>query len=89
MRKALGQTHFQNLDERHPSWRTSATMTESQDQEVVRTPLPVSLWLAPFLGHVGACREDGVILDFAGSYYGNIDGFASGAAARFVHFSHK
>ncbi|MCO5594968.1 hypothetical protein L7F22_049005 [Adiantum nelumboides] len=39
-------------------------------------------------GHVGVCREDGVILDFAGSYYVNIYGFAFGAAARYVHFSH-
>ncbi|MCO5554472.1 hypothetical protein L7F22_008001 [Adiantum nelumboides] len=56
---------------------------------VVWTPLPIVSWLAPFLGHVGVCREDGVILDFAGSYYVNIDSFAFGAAARFVHLDEQ
>eukprot|EP00250_Pteridium_aquilinum_P010598 c19506_g1_i3 orf=173-940(+) len=51
---------------------------------IVWTPLPIVSWLAPFLGHVGVCREDGTIMDFAGSYYVNIDSFAFGAAARFV-----
>lgn len=54
-------------------------------RSIVWTPLPIVSWLAPFLGHVGVCREDGIILDFAGSYYVNIDSFAFGAAARFVH----
>lgn len=52
---------------------------------IVWTPLPIVSWLAPFLGHVGICREDGTILDFAGSYHVNIDSFAFGATARYVH----
>lgn len=33
---------------------------------LVWTPLPVISWLAPFVGHVGICREDGTIVDFSG-----------------------
>ncbi|KAF5743198.1 hypothetical protein HS088_TW09G01263 [Tripterygium wilfordii] len=51
---------------------------------IVWTPLPVVSWLAPFIGHVGICREDGVILDFAGSNFVNVDDFAFGAAARYL-----
>ncbi|KAF2304347.1 hypothetical protein GH714_030322 [Hevea brasiliensis] len=49
---------------------------------LVWTPLPVVSWLAPFIGHVGICREDGTILDFAGSSFVNIDNLAFGPAAR-------
>ncbi|KAK2966421.1 hypothetical protein RJ640_003691 [Escallonia rubra] len=38
---------------------------------LVWTPLPVVSWLAPFIGHVGICREDGAILDFSGSNFVN------------------
>ncbi|KAI5079805.1 hypothetical protein GOP47_0005284 [Adiantum capillus-veneris] len=58
-------------------------------RSIVWTPLPIVSWLAPFLGHVGVCREDGIIVDFAGSYYVNIDSFAFGAAARFVHLDEQ
>ena len=51
---------------------------------VVWTPLPIISWLAPFVGHVGICRQDGVILDFAGPYFVNVDNFAFGAVARYV-----
>ncbi|XP_042481226.1 protein REVERSION-TO-ETHYLENE SENSITIVITY1-like isoform X2 [Macadamia integrifolia] len=51
---------------------------------IVWTPLPVVSWLAPYIGHVGICREDGAILDFAGSYLLNIDNFAYGAVARYL-----
>ncbi|KAK3018123.1 hypothetical protein RJ639_004582 [Escallonia herrerae] len=43
---------------------------------LVWTPLPVVSWLAPFIGHVGICREDGAILDFSGSNFVNVDDFA-------------
>ncbi|KAH7301386.1 hypothetical protein KP509_23G023000 [Ceratopteris richardii] len=58
----------------------------SHDQfphSIVWTPLPAVSWLAPFLGHVGVRREDGTILDFAGSYCISINNFAFGATARF------
>lgn len=51
---------------------------------IVWTPLPVVSWLAPFIGHIGLCREDGVILDFAGSNFINVDDFAFGPAARYL-----
>lgn len=51
---------------------------------IVWTPLPVVSWLAPFIGHVGICREDGVVLDFSGSNLVNVDNFAFGAAARYL-----
>ncbi|KAH7291014.1 hypothetical protein KP509_30G073200 [Ceratopteris richardii] len=51
---------------------------------IVWTPLPLIAWLAPYVGHVGICREDGVILDFAGPYIINVDNFAFGATARYV-----
>lgn len=51
---------------------------------VVWTPLPVVSWLAPFIGHVGICKEDGTILDFSGSNLINIDDFAFGSVARYL-----
>lgn len=50
---------------------------------LVWTPLPVVSWLAPFIGHVGICREDGVTLDFAGSNFVNINDLAFGSVARY------
>lgn len=54
---------------------------------IVWTPLPIVSWLAPYVGHIGICREDGVILDFAGPYFVNVDNFAFGATARYVRLS--
>lgn len=51
---------------------------------LVWTPLPVMAWLAPFVGHLGICTEEGVILDFAGAYFVNVDGFAFGATSRYL-----
>ncbi|XP_044463758.1 protein REVERSION-TO-ETHYLENE SENSITIVITY1 [Mangifera indica] len=51
---------------------------------LVWTPLPVVSWLAPFIGHVGICREDGIILDFSSSNFVNADDFAFGAVARYL-----
>lgn len=56
---------------------------------LVWTPLPVVSWLAPFIGHVGICREDGVILDFSGSNFVNVDSFAFGAVARYIQLDRK
>ncbi|KAL5728801.1 Protein REVERSION-TO-ETHYLENE SENSITIVITY1 [Ranunculus cassubicifolius] len=56
---------------------------------VVWTPLPVVSWLAPFIGHVGICREDGTILDFAGSNFVNINDFSYGAVARYLQLDRE
>ncbi|KAK9148974.1 hypothetical protein Scep_007731 [Stephania cephalantha] len=56
---------------------------------VVWTPLPVVSWLAPFIGHLGICREDGVIMDFSGSNFVNIDNFAYGSVARYLQLDRE
>ncbi|KAI5581438.1 hypothetical protein POPTR_007G017900v4 [Populus trichocarpa] len=54
---------------------------------IVWTPLPVISWLIPFIGHVGICREDGVILDFAGPNFVCVDNFTFGAVARYIQIN--
>ncbi|XP_024964523.1 protein REVERSION-TO-ETHYLENE SENSITIVITY1 isoform X3 [Cynara cardunculus var. scolymus] len=56
---------------------------------LVWTPLPVVSWLAPFIGHVGLCMEDGVVVDFSGSNFVNTDDFAYGAVARYVQLDRQ
>lgn len=56
---------------------------------LVWSPLPVVSWLAPFIGYIGICREDGVILDFAGSYIVSVDDFAFGSVARYLPLSRE
>ncbi|TKY57966.1 REVERSION-TO-ETHYLENE SENSITIVITY 1 protein [Spatholobus suberectus] len=56
---------------------------------LVWNPLPVVSWLAPFIGHVGICREDGVVLDFSGSYLVNVDDFAFGPVARYLQLDRR
>lgn len=51
---------------------------------IVWTPLPVLSWLIPFIGHIGICREDGVILDFAGPNFVCVDNFTFGSVARYI-----
>lgn len=54
---------------------------------IVWTPLPFVTWLVPFIGHVGICREDGVILDFAGPNFVCVDNFAFGAVSRYIQIN--
>ncbi|XP_022885712.1 protein RTE1-HOMOLOG [Olea europaea var. sylvestris] len=54
---------------------------------IVWTPLPVLSWFLPCIGHIGICREDGVILDFAGPNFVCVDNFSFGAPTRFVQIS--
>ncbi|KAL9294598.1 Protein RTE1-HOMOLOG [Arabidopsis thaliana] len=54
---------------------------------IVWTPLPFISWLVPFIGHVGICREDGVILDFAGPNFVCVDNFAFGAVSRYIQIN--
>jgi transmembrane protein 222 len=56
---------------------------------IVWTPLPVVSWLAPYIGHVGICQEDGAILDFAGSNLVSVDDFAYGSVARYIQLDRK
>lgn len=43
--------------------------------------------MIPFIGHIGICREDGVILDFAGPNFVSVDNFAFGAVARYIQIN--
>lgn len=54
---------------------------------LVWSPLPVIGWLVPFIGHVGICRSDGTILDFAGSYFINVGAMAFGSPSRVLRLS--
>lgn len=54
---------------------------------IVWTPLPIISWLIPFIGHIGICREDGVILDFAGPNFVCVDHFAFGSVARYIRLN--
>ncbi|XP_025815238.1 protein REVERSION-TO-ETHYLENE SENSITIVITY1 isoform X2 [Panicum hallii] len=56
---------------------------------IVWTPLPVVSWLAPYIGHVGICQEDGAVLDFAGSNLVSVDNFAYGSVARYLQLDRK
>lgn len=56
---------------------------------LVWTPLPVVSWLAPFIGHVGICREDGVVIDFSGSSLISVDNFAYGDVARYIQLDRE
>lgn len=56
---------------------------------IVWTPLPLISWLVPFIGHIGICREDGVILDFAGPYFVSVDQFTFGAVTRYIQLSRE
>ncbi|XP_017216827.1 protein REVERSION-TO-ETHYLENE SENSITIVITY1 isoform X2 [Daucus carota subsp. sativus] len=56
---------------------------------LVWTPLPVVSWLAPFIGHVGICKEDGSIIDFSGSNLLNVDDFAYGSVARYIQLDRE
>ncbi len=51
---------------------------------LVWTPLPVIAWLIPFFGHVGICREDGIILDYGIASNVNINRLAFGSTAKYV-----
>ncbi|EPS63984.1 hypothetical protein M569_10800 [Genlisea aurea] len=54
---------------------------------IVWSPLPILSWLFPFIGHMGICRSDGVILDFASSNFVCVDSFAFGAPTRYLQLS--
>lgn len=51
---------------------------------IVWTPLPLITAIIPCIGHTGICTSDGVIHDFAGSYYIGIDNMAFGNPHKYV-----
>ncbi|GER40395.1 RTE1-homolog [Striga asiatica] len=54
---------------------------------IVWSPLPFMSWFFPCIGHIGICREDGVILDFAGPNFVCVDSFAFGAPTRYIQLT--
>ncbi|KAK9806379.1 hypothetical protein WJX72_012194 [[Myrmecia] bisecta] len=51
---------------------------------IVWSPIPFIGWVLPFIGHVGICTSEGVILDFAGPFFISIDSMAFGNPARYL-----
>ena len=50
---------------------------------------PVVSWLARYIGHVRIAREDGIVMDFAGSNLVSVDDLAYGSAARCLQLDRK
>ena len=53
---------------------------------LVWTPIHPITWVCPYVGHVGLCDVDGVVLDFAGKHVGR-DAMAFGWPARYCQLS--
>lgn len=51
---------------------------------IVWTPIPCITWLFPCVGHMGIAYTNGVIRDFAGSYFVGEDDMAFGTPTRYV-----
>ena len=45
---------------------------------IVWTPLPMISWFLPFIGHTGIAMSNGIIHDFAGPYYIEVDNLSFG-----------
>ncbi|KZV25959.1 hypothetical protein F511_08904 [Dorcoceras hygrometricum] len=56
---------------------------------IVWSPLPLLSCLFPCIGHVGICREDGVILDFAGPNFVCVDNFTFGSPTRYIQLNRE
>ncbi|KAL0364714.1 UNVERIFIED_CONTAM: protein RTE1 [Sesamum angustifolium] len=54
---------------------------------IVWSPLPLLSWFFPCIGHIGICRQDGVILDFAGPNFVCVDNFTFGEPTRYIQLS--
>uniref|UniRef100_A0A1B0AWY6 Transmembrane protein 222 n=1 Tax=Glossina palpalis gambiensis TaxID=67801 RepID=A0A1B0AWY6_9MUSC len=56
---------------------------------IVWTPIPILTWFFPMIGHMGICMSNGVIRDFAGSYFVSEDKMAFGRPARYLRLHPK
>lgn len=50
---------------------------------IVWTPIPCLTWFLPFIGHMGIATSQGIIRDFAGSYYVSENQMAFGRPTRY------
>ncbi|CAB0012052.1 unnamed protein product [Nesidiocoris tenuis] len=51
---------------------------------IVWTPIPLITYIFPFIGHMGICKSNGVIRDFAASYHVSEDAMAFGDPTKIV-----
>ncbi|XP_059313634.1 protein REVERSION-TO-ETHYLENE SENSITIVITY1-like [Lycium ferocissimum] len=56
---------------------------------LVWAPLPVVSWLAPFVGHVAICREDGAIVEFSRASMIHVGSLIYGDAARYYQLARQ
>jgi transmembrane protein 222 len=54
---------------------------------VVWTPIPLLSWILPMVGHMGICDSQGVIHDFAGSYFISEDSMLFGDPVKYWDLS--
>jgi hypothetical protein len=54
---------------------------------IVWTPIPFITYILPFIGHTGICSSNGIIHDFAGSYFVSVDDFAFGKVTKYVQLN--
>ena len=54
---------------------------------IVWTPIPFITYIFPFIGHTGICSSNGIIHDFAGSYFVSVDEFSFGKVTKYVQLN--
>ena len=54
---------------------------------IVWTPIPFITYILPFIGHTGICSSNGIIHDFAGSYFVSVDEFSFGKVTKYVQLN--
>ncbi|XP_060192795.1 protein RTE1-HOMOLOG isoform X2 [Lycium barbarum] len=79
--------HALMIEENHPHTMLIDSKRDRFPCCIVWSPLPVLSWFIPFIGHIGICREDGVILDFAGPNFVSVDNFTFGAPTHYFQIS--
>ncbi|KAJ6803129.1 protein REVERSION-TO-ETHYLENE SENSITIVITY1 [Iris pallida] len=87
---AAGEDQFSS-DRMHDVWPLDKVNAKKAKFPccLVWTSLPIVSWLAPYMGHVGICREDGVVLDFSGSHFVGSDSFSFGSVARYLQLDRE
>lgn len=81
--------HALMIEENYPNTMPIDPKRDRFPYCIVWSPLPVLSWFIPFIGHIGICREDGVILDFAGPNFVSVDNFTFGSPTRYFHVSRE
>ena len=51
---------------------------------IVWTPIPILTYLIPCIGHTGIANSNGIIHDFAGSFFVGVDDFAFGKPTKYI-----